>query len=131
MISRRGFLSGIIAAAAAPAVAHAGVLMPIKPRLLLPQVHIAVMVDFETKTLRASAFQRWVSLAERAFDQHGIHGVSTWERVVEIGQDEAERQLCREVRRAMDEEAMRKMDRGYVPRERVVMEEYRGFYFPT
>lgn len=34
MIARRGFLSGIIAAAVAPAIIRTGLLMPIKPALL-------------------------------------------------------------------------------------------------
>lgn len=36
MISRRGFLTGIIAACAAPAIVKAGIIMPIKPLIVRP-----------------------------------------------------------------------------------------------
>lgn len=36
MSTRRGFLAGVLAVAVAPAIAKSGVLMPIKPRIILP-----------------------------------------------------------------------------------------------
>lgn len=37
-MKRRGFLAGILAAAAAPAIVRAGVLMPIRPPIWVPTV---------------------------------------------------------------------------------------------
>lgn len=42
MITRRGFLSGIIAAACAPAIIRPGLLMPIKP-LRLPRLRFTLL----------------------------------------------------------------------------------------
>lgn len=40
--SRRGFLGAILAAAAAPAIVKAGVLMPVRPRIIVPPRKIVV-----------------------------------------------------------------------------------------
>lgn len=62
--SRRGFLGGLIAAMAAPAIVHAGNLMPISAKLLLPDdehyfcvVHPQILKDIqaEINALRSKA----------------------------------------------------------------------------
>lgn len=47
-LSRRGFLSGIIAACAAPAIVRAGIVMPIKPALVTNPREVTVGYDAAT-----------------------------------------------------------------------------------
>lgn len=50
-VSRRGFLAGILAAASAPAIVKAGIIMPIKPSIIIPQTRFVIEIDRANLTI--------------------------------------------------------------------------------
>lgn len=64
-LSRRGFLTGIIAACAAPAILRSGLIMPIKPTLIIPETP-ALVLDFVEIELPGTGVQ-WVAVNGEQF----------------------------------------------------------------
>lgn len=63
-LSRRGFLGAIIAAAVAPAIVRSGLIMPIKPQLIIPEIITNIErggLILMTRSTATDALQyRWV-----------------------------------------------------------------------
>lgn len=92
-LSRRGLLGGILAAGCAPLIVRAGVLMPVKPGLLLPVINGGTWADLNPRNLffnnsTGTGFTVYgtdvygIPIVERVEPGTGCHGFKEVTRVI-------------------------------------------------
>lgn len=97
LLSRRGFLSGAVALAVAPAIIRSGLLMPIKPALLAVQLSAQEIATEFARQMYWAGARRVVgmSLAQSHVDQHIPN------RALTLGMEEFSKQYLRPMAQAL------------------------------